>query len=378
MKTLGKIIIGATILVMFGAPAALIGYLYTTTYVVANDQMILRPVSTKKMLADPKVLTEAVMPIMTTSNIADIAEEVGKSVVSITTTIPGNLIFDDGEGLGSGIIFKQDETNLYILTNAHVLEDAVNLVITSPTLGTYKGEIIGIDTHTDIAVVSIPLKQISHSAKEQITLAKIDENINISVGDIVLAIGSPLDKEYYNSVTLGVISALNRQTNLSAQNSTYIQTDTAINPGNSGGPLTSVDGYVIGLNTAKLSSEEVEGIGFAIPITEALPIATQIIARGGIERAALGVYITDAYPNSYFGNQASVGALVEGVVPGGSADQAGIEVGDVIVKVNNDDVSTANELIATLSQYNVRESVSITLIRGSRYEKVKVILQSLQ
>ncbi|ONI45961.1 hypothetical protein AN641_02660 [Candidatus Epulonipiscioides gigas] len=382
MKTLGKIIVGITICVIFGVPATLIGYYCVKGYSGAYFDMIetapIRHVSTQNMLVQPKVLEEQVLPIPTTANIADIAEEVEKSVVSITTTIPGNFIIASGEGLGSGVIFSQDEENLYIMTNAHVLTDAVNLVVSSPTLGTYHGELIGMDTHTDIAVVAISLAQIPTENKEHISLAKIDLKKDIEVGDIVLAIGSPLDKSYHSTLTMGVISALDRETDLVAQNRTYIQTDAPINPGNSGGPLVATDGYLIGINTAKLASEDVEGIGFSIPIKEALPIADEIILNGNIERPMLGIIPYDLYESSYFGLQIPVGILVNGVLPQSGADEAGIEVGDIIVKINNQEVLSTDELNSTLAKYQVLESVNVTLIRNSRYKKIKVILHSLE
>lgn len=362
------------ILIMFGVPSTLIGYFYTIDTLANNSIETEQSNLSTKMLTNPKILDQEVLPIMATNNVADVVEEIRKSVVSITSTIPGNLMHSTGAGLGSGFIFTKDEFNLYIMTNAHVLENAVNIVVTSPTLGAFKGEIVGIDPHTDIGVVSVLLDYISNEVKDPIILAKINEQIDIQVGDIVLAVGNPLDETYSNTVTMGVISALDRQTNLISESSTFIQTDTAINPGNSGGPLTSIDGFVIGINTAKLSSTDIEGIGFAIPITEALPVANSIIRTKSFNKPSLGVYVSNVSETSLLDGQTIQGVLVENVIPGQSAEKSGILPGDIIIKINNDVVSSTTDLSTILAKYNARESISLTIIRDSRYEKIKVIL----
>ncbi|OOB77693.1 MAG: hypothetical protein BEN19_01460 [Epulopiscium sp. Nuni2H_MBin003] len=362
MKIVVRLLIGCIILILFGIPSLVSSYYYIS--VTSHDYFDElygenTAVFMDNMLGTTKQSNTKIQPIVTTANIPEVAEIAARSVVSITTIVPGNIFSPYGVGLGSGVIFYKDETNVYILTNAHVVDNATNLVVTSEMLGSYQGRIIGIDILSDIAVVAINLPDVD------VPIAKISEDKQVKVGDIVIAIGNPIDTAFYNTVTMGVVSALNRQTSIVSEGISFIQTDAAINPGNSGGALVSMDGYLVGINTAKLSSDDIEGIGFAIPMQEVLPIAYELMQNGEIKKPTLGVYVRDV----------EAGVYIEGIIEGGSAQNSGLQQGDIITKINNESTTTVNTLKSVLNTYEINDSITVTVIRNNRLQKFKVILQ---
>lgn len=321
--------------------------------------------------------TGYVTPLSVNNSIADIAESVGPSVVSINnnkvvTTWAGEF---NQAGLGSGVIFKVDDEKVYIISNAHVVEGASTLTVTFLGNSKVKADIVGYDTVTDIAVVSVDKADIPAEVLPKIKPAKLGDNSQLRVGDLAIAIGTPIDEAYENTVTVGVVSALDRQINLTDQKLNLIQTDAAINPGNSGGALVGPTGEVVGINTIKLVDSEIEGMGFAIPINDVKPIVEELMASGSIARPVLGIVgenLTEELGNYW---DIPVGIVVVQVQPGSSADIAGLKQGDVILEFDGQRISTMEELKAILLDKTVGDQVKVKIARGSQKATVDVKLQ---
>ena len=218
------------------------------------------------------------------------------------------------------------------------------------------------------------------------TPAEFGDSSKCAVGETVVAIGNPLGLEFQNTVTCGIISALNRKVTINDNTMTLIQTDTAINNGNSGGPLINSSGQVIGINSAKMSSTysnssaTIEGIGFAIPMTEAKNIIDDLINYGYVTgRPQLGITcqdVTEAVSQAY---NIPVGAYVISVTDGGAADQAGIQAADVITAIQDQEISTTEELNAVKNQYNAGDTITLTIVRNNGTpQKVEVKLQEVK
>ena len=232
-----------------------------------------------------------------------------------------------------------------------------------------EGTVVGRDEKTDLAVVKINV--------DNLPVAEFGDSDALQVGEPAIAIGNPLGLEFQGTVTAGVISSMNRTLGAEGQSMKLIQTDAAINPGNSGGALVDADGKVIGINSAKISKEGVEGLGFAIPINAARPILDALIKNGKVVRPYLGLYGLDQQMAARFGMKIDVeGIFVYKVVPGGPLDQADISRGDIILSINGTRVKDFTVLQNVLDSCQVGESVSITYMRGQSEQTATVVLQA--
>lgn len=308
----------------------------------------------------------------TSMSVVDIAKEVGPAIVGITNTTQVQSIFgiSEQQSTGSGIIISQDG---YIVTNNHVVEGARTLSVQLNTGEEYEASLIGADSQTDLAVIKI-------NPKETLTVAKLGESAKLQVGELAVAIGNPLGAELSGTVTVGIISGVNRtiQTSNSDPNSTMtlIQTDAAINPGNSGGALINAYGEVIGINNMKYASEEVEGIGFAIPIDTAKTIINDLMESGYVKgRPYIGISVQEVTTALAFRNNLPVGLYVSSVTEMGPADRAGIQRGDVITAVNGKKVETASELNEIKNNSKVGDVLTFTVQRDGQKTDVAVTLQ---
>ncbi|MGN1049338.1 MAG: S1C family serine protease [Selenomonadaceae bacterium] len=300
------------------------------------------------------------------------ARAVGPAVVGITNKAVArdwfNNQFEIEQGVGSGVIFRADG---YIVTNNHVIAGAKEIIVSLADGRSVSGELIGTDEITDLAVVKIDA--------DNLTAAEFGDSDDIMVGEPAIAIGNPLGLEFQGSVTAGVISALNRTLNLNDRQFKLIQTDAAINPGNSGGALVNADGLVIGINSAKLAANGVEGMGFAIPINTVRDIVAELMEKGRVIRPWLGVGVFDKETAARQGYRlnADAGVYVEHVDKDGSAGAAGIRRGDIILEIAGKPVNTVGELRSAVAEQKVGTVIQVKLQRDGDIITVDVTLQAM-
>lgn len=305
------------------------------------------------------------------SNVASVVNEVMPSVVSITSTIQFSNYYGFGtqesEGAGSGFIVAKTKDNLMIATNNHVVSDATSLTVGFVDDTTAKATVVGTDSSADLAVISVKIKDIKDSTASKIKVATLGSSDDLKVGEEVVAIGNALG--YGQSVTTGVVSAKNREVSLTDGTMNLLQTDAAINPGNSGGVLINMDGQVVGINNAKLEDTSVEGMGYAIPITTAKTILTDLMNANSVstkDAAFLGVVGRDI--NESYSSALGIpsGIYVSQVVSGSPAEKAGISAGDVITKFEGNNVSTMSGLKEKLALKKANTKVKITFKRANQ------------
>ena len=337
-------------------------------------------------------------------DVSHIAEMSMPSVVSITNKGVQEIrswfgtFQQETSGSGSGIIIGENETELLIVTNYHVVSDSKELsvyfsfdedtVLEGEKENVVSAKIKGYDSKKDLAVISVQLSDIPNETKGKISIATLGDSSKLKVGEQVVAIGNALG--YGQSVTTGIVSALDREVKLTSNNgevisNLLIQTDAAINPGNSGGALLNMRGEVIGINSAKLAAQEVEGMGYAIPITAVESIIGDLMnkeTRDKVDKEKsgyLGVNIISVTAEAAKMYELPVGVYVKSVVEGSTAEKAGIKVGDVIIKIDGSSVASAEELIEALTYYEAGETVELVIkSRESGYEEqnIKVVLGS--
>lgn len=304
-----------------------------------------------------------------------IADVAGKSVVGVTVRSVSNTVFggtSTSDSEGSGIIYTADG---YIVTNYHVIENAISnqsiskVYVTLPNSDEeIEASIIGADSVTDIAVIKIQ--------KEGLSAATFDDSNNLKVGKLVVAIGNPLGRELAGSITVGYVSALNRTLTSNGRTYKLLQTDAAINPGNSGGALVSSSGKVIGINTVKIGATDVEGIGFAIPSNIAKPIVDELIKNGKIVRPYIGISGISLDDNMAKRYNLVKGVYVAKIESSSAAYNSGIKVGDVIVKIDDKEITTIEELNEIKNSKNVGDTVKITVYRDGKNIEINVKLDS--
>ena len=329
-------------------------------------------------------------------SVADVADYVMPSIVSITNRSVQEVqnyfsMFgyygmqpqaQETESVGSGIIIGQNDTELLIATNNHVVEGADSLTVSFIDNQAYEANIKGTDSANDLAVIAVPLSSISADTMSQIRTAALGDSDSLRVGEQVVAIGNALG--YGQSVTTGIVSATNRVLTTAADNSadsttaSYIQTDAAINPGNSGGALVNMRGEVIGINSAKLASTEVEGMGYAIPITRASSIINTLMNESTLvrvdeaNRGSLGITATTVPSSVTEAYGIPTGVYVSDVTAGSAAESAGLRRGDVITAVDGRSVTDVSGLQDLLQYYSAGQTVTLTvqsITSGSYAEK---------
>ena len=311
--------------------------------------------------------------------VPQIAKKVGPAVVGIVSTRQSRGFWGEvyeTEGSGSGILISSDG---FVVTNNHVIEGAteINVILNDAHMpnvdndntdkNRFNAKVIGADPQTDLAVLKIEATGFPY--------AKLGDSSLLEVGEMAVAIGNPLGQEFAGSVTLGVISALNRTIRVEEREFTLIQTDAAINPGNSGGPLVNSRGEVIGINTIKMAVRGVEGMGFAIPINEAKPIISDLQQYGYVKgRPFIGIVgrdITESIARQY---SWPLGIYVIQVAPFSGAEIAGISPRDIITKFNNISVETIAELNEEKEKLNVGDVVQVEIYREGAYKTIQLKL----
>lgn len=321
------------------------------------------------------------------TDVSSVVDEVMPSIVAITNTgtVTYNSFFgkqsQQSQSCGSGIIVSEDDDYLYIATNNHVVADSEELTVQFDDDSVVKAEIRGTDPDDDLAVVRVKKSDLGKDTYSNIKIATIGDSDNVAVGSPAIAIGNALG--YGQSVTTGIVSALNRtvttqdsQTGETVTNNKLIQTDAAINPGNSGGALLNENGEVIGINSVKYSSTEVEGIGYAIPMSVAKPVIESLIQNGEYtneNQAYLGIKGGDV-SSEMVAYGFPQGVYVSSVSTGSGAANAGLQEGDIITAIDSTKISSMTELQSALKSYKAGDKVTLTVARqsGRQYEESKV------
>lgn len=383
-------LIGGLIVALLGG-----GYLYAT-----EDLDIGKTPTQESGVVDSngKVTTTDVT-VNVTSEVTDAVKKVENSVVSVINMKEQNLEGFEGVfgsetidsskesnlqtvGEGSGVIYKIDGDTAYIVTNNHVIEnsDAIEILLKEGTK--VKAKVIGTDVWTDLAVLSIPADKVTKAAT-------FGDSDSLLVGEPAIAIGSPLGTNFASSVTQGIISAKNRtvDTDINGDNvvdweMTAIQTDAAINPGNSGGALINIAGQVIGINSMKISTDTVEGMGFAIPSNDVVDIINQLEKEGTVVRPVLGISLLDISQISEQQQESVLklpkdivaGVVVGQVQPGSAAEKAGLQKYDVIVKFNGEKVKNTISLRKGIYKSELSKEVEIEYYRNGKLEKTTVTM----
>lgn len=311
-----------------------------------------------------------------TYTVAQIAEQCKSSVVAITNqsvqevqTMFGTMQ-QQSTGSGSGVIIGKNDTELLIATNNHVVSGAESLTVcfNDDKDAVFDAKIKGTDADNDLAVIAIKLSDISEDVLNSISVATLGDSTQMEVGDQVVAIGNALG--FGQSVTSGVISALDREVTIDDTTATLMQTDAAINPGNSGGALFNMKGEVIGINSAKYASDQVEGMGFAIPMAKAQSIIENLMNQETRDKLTSDygfLNITGQDVSSDVAEMYSIpeGVYVSGTTDGGAAANAGIQKGDIITKLGNTTITSISQLKEELQYYKAGETVEITLQRNT-------------
>ncbi len=318
------------------------------------------------------------------NDVTEVVKAVMPSVVAVNNKYVtrmsyfGQTYSQEVEAAGSGIIVGSNDNELLIATNYHVVESAEELTVTFMDDTQAPGQIKGTDADRDLAVISVLISDIDANTKDEIAIAVMGDSDALTVGESVIAIGNSLG--YGQSVTTGVVSALNRTLEGAVDPETgmpqdegyeYIQTDAAINHGNSGGALLNMRGEVIGINSIKIVVSSVEGMGYAIPISDAKPIIEELMSKETRLKVSeskqgylgiTGVSVEKEYSEVY---GMPMGVYISSVSPNEGADKAGLVKGDIIVAINDEDVESMEELKKELAYYEVGTTVQITIMQGS-------------
>lgn len=289
----------------------------------------------------------------------EIYEKVSPSVVGVSCT----TIYKSS-ATGTGIIMSADG---YVLTNAHVVDDAKTIKIVDKDFNEYEATLIGLDSETDLAVLKIEA--------ENLPACEFGKSGDVRVGELAIAIGNPLGFELYGSMSTGIISGLNRKITISDKTMTLLQTTASINRGNSGGPLINAYGQVIGITSAKVDSSYGEGLGFAIPIDSAFPIIQDLVAHGYVTgRPMIGISGEDitAIIAKYYGLPR--GVMVRYVTPDSGAAKAGIVSGDIVIGAEGETITTMDELNAIKSRFVAGDTITLTIYRNGKSYDVEVLM----
>lgn len=362
--------------VVFGVVGAVTftGTNYVIDQVIGKDQKVesTATVSSAKLTTSNSSVT---------SDVSEIVENTMPSIVSITNmsvqqvqNFFGGVREYESESAGSGFIISQTDSELLIVSNNHVVEGSKTLTVTFCDETSVEAQIKGTDATRDLAVIAVPLENIEDETLEVIKVASLGDSDSLKVGEPAIAIGNALG--YGQSVTTGIVSAVGRE--MDDYEGQYIQTDAAINPGNSGGALLNINGEVIGINSAKIASSEVEGMGFAIPITDVQKVIQNLMNRetrskvAESERGYLGIQGYDVTKESASMYNMPVGVYVAEAVSGGGADKAGFTKGMIITELEGMSIDSMDTLKEQLSYYKYGETVEVTVqvpARGGEYEE---------
>ena len=383
--------------VMTGVQIASSGMVSQFFAIVSSDEKL--PEQGEELLPEPfpggnvpGILPEAPAVPAPATDVSQVVEEAMPAVVAVASTAVYQMpdfgfgwFFGGGSqsyevpSSGSGIIIGENDTELLIVTNNHVVQDTVSLKITFVDDTAVDAVIKGTDTDTDLAVISVPLDQIPQETKEKIAVARLGDSDGLKVGQGVIAIGNALG--YGQSVTVGYVSALNREIKTSDGNArVLLQTDAAINPGNSGGALLNMKGEVIGINAAKYSSTEVEGIGYAIPVSGVQDILDELMNRktrsevAEEKRGYLGIQGTTVDEDAAAAFGMPKGVYVYKILKDGAAADSQLREKDIITKLDGMTVKSMQELQKLLKGYEAGETIELLVQRqeDGQYKEIQI------
>lgn len=345
-------------------------------------------------LAEPTVAPTADVKLATTDNtriissdVSDMVEEVMPAMVSIvkdyteTSDFWGRTYFKDRQGSGSGIIVAQNDTELVLVTNQHVVDGASRLTVTFIDGSTAQAQIKGSDVDMDLAVIAVSMDSLEKETRDAIAIARLGDSEALRLGEQVVAIGNALG--YGQSVSGGWVSALDREVIYSdGTGGSFIQTDAAINPGNSGGALVNMNGEVIGINSSKIGGEYVDGIGFAIPISAARPIIENLMTKETRFKVAegktgyMGISLQTVTQEFAYLYGVPEGILITGVEEGSAAETGGMLSGDIITRFEGEKITAYEDLQEVMQYYGPGTQVTVVvkrLLQGS-YQDVELEL----
>ena len=383
--------------VMTGVQIASSGMVSQFFAIVSSDEKL--PEQGEELLPEPfpggnvpGILPEAPAVPAPATDVSQVVGEAMPAVVAVASTAVYQMpdfgfgwFFGGGSqsyevpSSGSGIIIGENDTELLIVTNNHVVQDTVSLKITFVDDTAVDAAVKGTDPDTDLAVISVPLDQIPQETKEKIAVARLGDSDGLTVGQGVIAIGNALG--YGQSVTVGYVSALNREIKTSDGNTrVLLQTDAAINPGNSGGALLNMKGEVIGINAAKYSSTEVEGIGYAIPVSGVQDILDELMNRktrsevAEEKRGYLGIQGTTVDEDAATAFGMPKGVYVYKILKDGAAADSQLREKDIITKLDGMTVKSMQELQKFLKGYETGETIELLVQRqeDGQYKEIQI------
>ena len=377
----------ATAAIVFGiiSGAAFQGYIYLTKSKNESNIEISKDndsVQITESNVDPTVVPTKVSSDEVITDVSDVVSNVMPSIVAINSSAVytrhdfwGRKFNEPVEGSGSGIIIGQNGTEILIVTNNHVIEGAQNVEIVFSDETTAQAVVKGAEAKSDLAVLSVSLKDLTKDTLDTIKVATLGNSDEVQAGQMAIAIGNALG--YGQSVTVGYISAVNRDVAIDNTTMTLIQTDAAINPGNSGGALLNAAGEVIGINSVKYASQNVEGMGYAIPISNAIPMINELMNRELIkesEQGFLGVYlntaqnVTELYAERF---NMPIGVYIDQVVEDSPAALAGLKQGHIIVGIDSHKIETIEDLLNILSYRRAGDTIDLIICELENGEYVE-------
>lgn len=315
---------------------------------------------------------QSTTPSTGSSNLADVIDSVMPSVVSITTTQYAQRAGTEvASGYGSGFVYSADGL---IATNNHVVEGAGRIYVTlNGDEQQYEAEVVATDSYSDLAILKID--------KTGLTPVKFGSSSSLRLGDTVFVIGSPYNGLFANSVSSGIVSGLNREMVLNSATQTFIQTDAAVNPGNSGGPMFNANGELVGIITRKSmlstvtgETTSIEGIGFAIPSDVASPVLEQLAQGQQVPRSGIGIMGSSLTEQGKQAYNVENGIYVASVSKGGPAEKAGLEVGDIITKLDGQAIGSMDEMIQLMESKNIGDSIPLTYVRNGQENTATVTI----
>ena len=352
--------------------------LYIITIILSISIGVMGTISVYKQIPQKTTVetinnTKNNVTISETDTIKSAIKKIYDAVV-LVETYKNNTLYSTG----TGFVYKQDDNKGYVLTNHHVIEKGTNYKITLITGEEVDATILGSDEYSDIAVLSIPKEAV-------IQVAQLGESTNTEIGDTVFAVGSPMGKEYMGTVTKGILSGKNRTVTLTSSSNSQmmevLQTDAAINPGNSGGPLLNINGEVIGVNSMKLVKDEIEGMGFAIPMEMVTSILDKLETGKKIERPLIGIEMADINNSFYLYRQGIIipqnvekGVVVVKVNDNFPAQKAGLQKGDIILSINNTDISDTAHFKYLLYKYNIGDKITLKYYHDEKILETTITL----